>query len=634
MLNRLRTTLEMPLLRRELTELAQRKSTYSLRCLCLAIFAVVFFVAYAAASASSFQRFGMLGQGRAMVHALYAAMLFTLYALAPALSCGAITSEKEKQTLCLLLITRMSPLSIVLEKVASRMLPLLSLVTVSLPLFCVGWLYGGVSFSEVLWGIVFLLYIVFQITTIAIFCSALLKTSSAAFWSTYLTLMVLYFGLPILNEILELRFRMGTFRDIEFLLFPPYQMAMLAYETPSAWEIVLLTIPSLVITLGFLPAASVALVYAEAVAASAGRILQRRLQMLRRRTRDSANAVSPTLPATGTGLNAMAVDPDDAVRARRQQHRTFLQLAERMSERPIRWRELRSMRLLSRRVVVLAIGGLVCFEAFAILSVRPHNRDEMTVVITAVMLIVTALAVLTLTSKLFARERERQTLDVLLTMPLQNRQLLRDKTAAINQVILLLLALIAICGLLHLCVVDLPMTAASASNNISRLGRYRSPANNFANWLTAAGVYMLCLLSTTVINLNLVKWIAMYFGLKMKTQMRAMTSSLISVLLLCTLPMALLTIAMILTDLNPNKFPLWFYSSPAVLPALNEAHELHEAFRGNSIPDSELLVILIYFIGWGGVMLCVRGIVTGRLGTLLQRLDYSLSSDSTGALHE
>lgn len=635
MLARLQTLLEFPLLRRELTELAQRRSTYTLRCLCLTIFAVVFFTVYLTAEArlyGSYQRLGMLGQGRHMVHAVYIAMLFAVYALAPALSCGAITSEKEKQTLNLLLITRMTPLGIVLEKVASRMLPLLSLVTVSLPLFCVGWLHGGVAFSEVIWGVVFLFFIAFQITCVAVFCSALLATSSAAFWMTYLTLLVMYFGLPVLSITFgEMKTHLGSLEDGLFLLFPPYQLVMLAFGDPSGSEVLLLTVPSLLVTVCFLPAARFALTHSESVATLFRLNFQNGLQRPRGRSRHSTNAISENA-LTDDSRTDVASSGSEDIRPPRWQHElNTTRMIERMADRPVRWREQHSIVLLRWRVLLLAIIVLLVLEMFAMYSVRPLDRDDISAMFTFGMLVTSALAVLTLTSKLFAKERERQTLDVLLTMPVENRQLLRDKTAAINRVILVLLCMIAICGLLNLCVNQLPMTAGFAEEYSGRSGNLRRPiADTFSSWLAAAGIYMLCLLGTAAINLNLVKWIAMYFGLKMKTQMRAMTNGLVSVLLLCLLPLALLTIGMIQTNLNPNTFPLWFFSSPAVFPVANEIHDLHEIFRGsgrsqgNGLPRSELLVVLINFAIWGSITLCLRAVVIGRVSDLLQRLDRTL----------
>ena len=198
MLARLRSVLELPLLNRELIELAQRKRTYVLRCVCLLAFSLVFLTLYVELNSRAVNLMWMLGQGREMSAVLFITLMVTIYVLAPAMACAAITSEKEKQTLGLLLISRLTPHGIVVEKICSRMLPLISLVIVAAPLFGLAYLFGGISFRDTSLGLMILLFTIFQVTAIAVFCSAVLETGIAAFWVTYLILAVLYFTWPIL----------------------------------------------------------------------------------------------------------------------------------------------------------------------------------------------------------------------------------------------------------------------------------------------------------------------------------------------------------------------------------------------------------------------------------------------------
>ena len=169
-LKRILSLLEMPLIKRELIELAQRKRTYVLRTVCLIIFALIFLTAYASATYRAVNMMNMLGQGREMTAILFVTLMVTIYALAPAMACGAITTEKEKQTLGLLLISKLSPFGIVVEKILSRMLPLMSLVIVASPLFAICYLFGGVTSTDSILGVALLLFVVLQITAVAIFC--------------------------------------------------------------------------------------------------------------------------------------------------------------------------------------------------------------------------------------------------------------------------------------------------------------------------------------------------------------------------------------------------------------------------------------------------------------------------------
>ena len=96
------TVPELPLLRRELTETAQRKRTYVLRSVCVAIFTLIFLAVYLMLTRRSAQVFQMLGSGREMMQTLFYTLLVAMYVLTPAMSCSAISLEKEKQTLGLL----------------------------------------------------------------------------------------------------------------------------------------------------------------------------------------------------------------------------------------------------------------------------------------------------------------------------------------------------------------------------------------------------------------------------------------------------------------------------------------------------------------------------------------------------
>ena len=108
--------LRLPIVARELTELAQRKSTYRLRCLGVGLPMFVALLVLIGSQAQGDSWGDMVGSGRRLYSNLFFSLLVVLYLVAPAICCSAITSEKEKQTLGLLLISKLSPLSLVLEK--------------------------------------------------------------------------------------------------------------------------------------------------------------------------------------------------------------------------------------------------------------------------------------------------------------------------------------------------------------------------------------------------------------------------------------------------------------------------------------------------------------------------------------
>ncbi len=63
----------------------------------------------------------------------------------PAIVSGALTAEKERNTLQLLFLTRLGPWTILLEKLLSRLVPVATFLLVSLPLVFIAYLWGGLT---------------------------------------------------------------------------------------------------------------------------------------------------------------------------------------------------------------------------------------------------------------------------------------------------------------------------------------------------------------------------------------------------------------------------------------------------------------------------------------------------------
>lgn len=98
--------------------------------------------------------------------------------IAPALTTGSISGEKERQTLDILLSTRLSAISIILGKLFSSLGQIILLLVASLPIFLVVFLFGGITVGNVL--MLFLYYIItsMALCAVGIFFSVYLKRSS------------------------------------------------------------------------------------------------------------------------------------------------------------------------------------------------------------------------------------------------------------------------------------------------------------------------------------------------------------------------------------------------------------------------------------------------------------------------
>ena len=100
--------------------------------------------------------------------------------LAPAFTTGAICSEREKQTLDLLVTTPLSTLGIVVGKLVSALAYVLLLIVASVPLMALVFVFGGVGPEDVLRAYVLLFALAFGMGAIGLFLSALVRRTQAA----------------------------------------------------------------------------------------------------------------------------------------------------------------------------------------------------------------------------------------------------------------------------------------------------------------------------------------------------------------------------------------------------------------------------------------------------------------------
>ncbi len=100
--------------------------------------------------------------------------------LAPAATAGAISLEREKQTLELLVVTPISSLAIVLGKLLSALVYVWLLIAASIPLTAVVFVFGGVAPDDVLRGYIVLVVTALGLGSFGLFCSSLVKRTQAA----------------------------------------------------------------------------------------------------------------------------------------------------------------------------------------------------------------------------------------------------------------------------------------------------------------------------------------------------------------------------------------------------------------------------------------------------------------------
>ncbi|WP_421378234.1 ABC transporter permease [Bacillus salacetis] len=124
-------------------------------------------------------------ESRMMFMVLSMVQLALILFMTPGLTAGVISGERERQTLSMLLTTEQSSTSIILSKLVSSVAFLFLMISASLPLYSIVFLYGGVS-PGVLLG-TFGLYVITIITigSIGILFSTLLKKTIVSMIATY-----------------------------------------------------------------------------------------------------------------------------------------------------------------------------------------------------------------------------------------------------------------------------------------------------------------------------------------------------------------------------------------------------------------------------------------------------------------
>ncbi len=105
--------------------------------------------------------------------------------ITPSLTAGAISSEREKQTLNILLTTTQSSTQIIIGKLLSSVAFLVLMLIAGLPLYSLVFLFGGVSPSQLISIFLFYLLTVIAIGSIGVMFSTITKRTIVAMISTY-----------------------------------------------------------------------------------------------------------------------------------------------------------------------------------------------------------------------------------------------------------------------------------------------------------------------------------------------------------------------------------------------------------------------------------------------------------------
>ena len=132
--------------------------------------------------------------GQTIFGALLLLEMVIVIVLAPSFTAGAISLEREKQTIDLLITTPISSLAIVLGKLFSALVYLFLVIVASVPLTALVFVYGGAGPEDLVKGYVVLLVTAFGLGSVGVFCSSLARRTQPATVITYALVLLVTFG--------------------------------------------------------------------------------------------------------------------------------------------------------------------------------------------------------------------------------------------------------------------------------------------------------------------------------------------------------------------------------------------------------------------------------------------------------
>jgi ABC-type transport system involved in multi-copper enzyme maturation permease subunit len=529
-----RSRFGLPLLARELTEIASRSRTYWLRVVYAALLFLAAYLQFHDILQSGGGRFAMLGHGRRMFETLLGLQFAGIYLFMPIVGCSAITHEKERNSLSLLLLTRLGPTTIVLEKLLSRLVPMFVFLLLAMPLLALTYTLGGVTEFRLWASIAIMSLTAVQVAALTLMCSAYCATTGSAFVASYaLSFVSLFFcsccGLSL-----------GTGAG--------------AFSVDSIGEFVLRTFLVGGSTVVFLMLAR-------------GFLISRAFVVPHSALGHSLKRLDRFYVTTDAATGGIVL----------VRHTQSLPLDE-----PVAWRELAKSSTGSLVRLVLAIEVPLLF--LLTVGVGMGSNSGMFEYIEILLWVIAVVLVVVAATGAMSRERDRQTMDVLLATPLTGREILTQKLKSVWRVDLLLW---------------IPFGSLALFRTLFWVNE------GFAG---STGLRLLTSLVAVVLYLPLLIWISLWMGLRLRSQARAILLML-GVIGGWTLLPTMLLDPYDFSQFSPVEQFGWLLFSPASI--------FRNPPAGNLFG---LLTTAIHACIYGFFLVAIRRYVLSRADALLGRL--------------
>ncbi len=179
---------ENPVLQKELVSNLRMNRTFVLLFAYVALLGLLVYAAWPAE-----ERLDMSNSDKAkpLVNLLFLGQYMLMSLMAPSFAAGAITGEKERDSFEMLMASPVKPGAIVLGKLAASLCPLAELMIGSLPVVMLCLPLGGVQFFEVVAAYLAMISSVTLFTAISLWCSSYFSRTSSSLVVSYLMILPL-----------------------------------------------------------------------------------------------------------------------------------------------------------------------------------------------------------------------------------------------------------------------------------------------------------------------------------------------------------------------------------------------------------------------------------------------------------
>lgn len=597
----------LPLLARELTELAMRRRTYVVRVIYAASLLFICWLAFQLmVMGRSGRALDYLGTGSVILWWVGYLQNFGMLLVLPALACDVFTREKERQTIGLLFLTRLSPWTIVSEKFLSRLFPAMCLLLISLPLLALSYSLGGVEVWQIVNSAMGLITNAVVITAAAVACSSMCQTTTAAFLWTYFLISVTPL-MVISSQSGGVPFDLIVFgRYLGRAVFPDYP------NSPSLAQLSRLVgggaISSQMLFLRTLATCIPSLVFASIYLVLARVLLVSRAFKKASRWRWGLAFIKLERTANEAFSKAFTLRRRPASDAQRTGEMPIRETSHVIDDRevpdvaPVAWRESRQ-RWLSRHPVRngIAFSVLLILAGFWILDLQnvPPSRPIPVTMFSLVLWVGMLMHLITCASRLITQERIQQTLFVLLTTPMSGTEIVRQKLVGIRSLVWMWSIPLGTCLVLRM-LVDMPKVQRRGSGDVD----YPMALLNEATMLA--------------IYPQVAIWGALYFSLRSRTTIAAIMKSILSIAFLCVLPWLILLLIVLLCGGLSEQY----FGPTVALLVIGPADLLLYGYEFDCIPpgvDQSLFPVALNSMIHGGLWWWLRRQCLNKADYLLGR---------------